>query len=157
MTSFEDIKKIARETAEVIADRSAVFARTTADKAKIMAKITMISADMAGDKETLRKLYQELGRQYYALAERNPIEELEPTLASLKAANDRLDAKKAEVDSLKANLKANSDGSIDADYEDVPDDEVDGGAEQANVEPECAESTVNTESAESTESTESKD
>ena len=105
MTNFDEFKKAAAETAEVVADKSIVFAKMVADKTKCVARIAVLRAEIASEKDLLRNDFKELGKAYYNAHKQDP----EPALAQLctdvSVAAERILAKRREIEQLKEQLK----------------------------------------------------
>ena len=103
---FEEIKRKALETAEIIADKSVEVAKVVAEKAKILAAKAKIMAEIAAEKETLRKNYTALGKLFYETYGDNPCEGLEQAVADIKLSVEKIDEKKAELEALKEEAEA---------------------------------------------------
>ena len=101
MTNFDEFKKAAAETAGTVADKSIVFARKVADKTKCVARIAVLRAEIASEKDLLRNDFKELGKAYYNHHKDDP----EPALAQLytdvSVAAERIAAKRKEIEQLK--------------------------------------------------------
>lgn len=65
MASLDDIRYRTEETAEHIAAKSVEIARSAADKAKLVARMSKLNADVITEKDALRRAYFELGKLYY--------------------------------------------------------------------------------------------
>ncbi|MDR0916348.1 MAG: hypothetical protein LBN02_04075 [Oscillospiraceae bacterium] len=66
MADFDKIFAKAKEIAEIVADASVELYRTAEEKTKLVARITKLKAEIAGEKVNIRKLYSEIGKKYYA-------------------------------------------------------------------------------------------
>lgn len=153
MTNFDEFKKAAAETAGTVADKSIVFARKVADKTKCVARIAVLRAEIAGEKDLLRNDFKELGKAYYNHHKDDP----EPALAQLctdvSVAAERIAAKRKEIEQLKEQLKEQAKDDVpqaaapaeDADSVpfnenepvDVPDADEPAGEAKAEQEPCC--------------------
>ena len=101
MSNFNGFKKMAKETMETIADRSAELYRIAEEKTKIIARRTKISAEIAVEKGSVRNLYKEIGKVYYALHRDTPEPSLKPLCAEIDEAIERINEKQQELDELK--------------------------------------------------------
>jgi uncharacterized small protein (DUF1192 family) len=114
VTNFDEFKKAAAETAEVVADKSIVFAKKVADKTKCVARIAVLRAEISSEKDLLRNNFKELGKVYYNAHKQDP----EPALAQLctdvSVTAERILAKRREIEQLKEQLK--DDEPEDASY-----------------------------------------
>ena len=102
MKSFDELKKIAADAAGTIADKSLIFAKKAADKTKTAAKIAKLSAEVAGEKESIKKNYAEIGRLYCEKYKDNPDEELAQAVSEVSISMAIIESKKAEIEELKA-------------------------------------------------------
>ena len=98
---FDEIKKKAAETAEVIADKSAEAAKVVAEKAKIFAAKAKLMAEIAGEKDDLRRGYQDLGKLYFEKYGDAPAEDLAQAVEAVKISAEKIESKTAELDALK--------------------------------------------------------
>lgn len=86
---FGEIKKKAAETAGVIADKTSTFAK----RAKI-------SAEIAAEKEHLKKAYQSVGQLYFEKYGNDPDPDFLQAVSEVSLSVEKIEAKKAELDEL---------------------------------------------------------
>jgi len=113
MKSFDELKKIAMGAAETIADKSYELYKVAEEKTKIAAKDARIRGEITRQKGTLKKLYAELGVQYFdSCAE--PPQELEQLFTEISATKDAIEALRSDLDILHCNEECSNE-----DYEDI--------------------------------------
>jgi hypothetical protein len=93
MSNFEEFKQKAKDTAETIADKSVEFYKFAEEKTKIIAKLTKLSTEIALQKNTVKKLYTDLGKKYYELYQEEPVEALKQTCEEITAALEIIEKK----------------------------------------------------------------
>lgn len=101
MSNFDEFKKVARDTAETIADKSVEFYKFAEEKTKIIAKITRLKTEIALEKNNIRKKYLEIGKKYYELYKDDPAEELKDFCVDITEATDRIELKKKQIEDIK--------------------------------------------------------
>jgi len=99
---FEDLKQRFSETAGAVLNKSADAAKIVAEKASALGKKAKLSAEMSMEKDTLRKTYQALGQLFFEKYGDDPCEGLEQAVAEVKLSLEKIAAKQAEIDALKA-------------------------------------------------------
>lgn len=102
MTNFDDFKQMAKDTMETIADKSIELYKIAEEKAKIVAKATKLSTEIALEKGTIRKLYREIGKKYYELHKSDPESDLSQMCTEITTAFELISVKHKEIDNLKA-------------------------------------------------------
>jgi uncharacterized small protein (DUF1192 family) len=123
MANFDELKEKAKATIGAIADVSVELYKVAGEKAKVLARITKLSAEIARERGGVRRLYGEIGSKYYKSHKDAPERELEQPVAEVTAALERIADKQKEIDILK------SAGNIsDAEYEAAERDAGDGEA-----------------------------
>ena len=105
MASFEELKKKARETAEVLADVSVELYKAAEEKAKVTAKKAKLNAEISAEKTAIKKLYLSIGANYYSIYKDSPMDTLAQACMEVTATIDRIEMKKAELEALKNNAK----------------------------------------------------
>lgn len=120
MLTFDELKDKVLATAGTVADKSIEVAKFAGDKAKIVAKITRLNAELAGEKETLRRTYQEMGKRYYELHRTAPEENMAQAVADAEHSLEKIEAKRQQISDLRTELRSSGD-----DYEDYMDDDID--------------------------------
>ena len=127
MYNFSQIKDKVTDTASKIADKSVVLAKATGEKAKIMGKITKLKAEIAMEKDASRKNFQAIGKHYYETNKQAPHPDVAQAVADVNLYQEKIAAKKTEVDALKKQLVEDFGASAEdlkADIEEV-DESVD--------------------------------
>ena len=89
-----------------------------ASQAKKLGNIAKLKSDNLAQKDTLRKAYQALGQQYYALHGSAPEEEMTELCAKIAAAMEAIGANNAQLAELKT-----KDGVVDVTVDVTVDDE----------------------------------
>ncbi len=115
MANFDEFKQKAKDTMEIIADRSVELYKIAEEKTKLFAKITKLGAEVALEKGTVRKLYREIGKKYYELHKPSPEESLAQTCSEVTASLERIAVKQKEIEELKNSI----DLGVNADAEDL--------------------------------------
>ena len=87
--------------------------RQGADRAKTYSRIARLTLDMNGQTEELRKVYTEIGKLYYEQAKDAPEGFFAPLFAQAGTLLDDLEAKEAELASLKESLTAEKDIEVE--------------------------------------------
>lgn len=115
MLNFDELKDKVLATAGTVAEKTAEFAKAAADKTVVLGKLTKLNTELAKERDTLRRTYAEIGRMYYEKHKDDAEEELQQAVADAEQSLKLLDAKKKQVDALKAEL---SESGVDySDYE----------------------------------------
>jgi hypothetical protein len=114
MANFDELKEKAKATIGAIADVSVELYKAAGEKAKILAKITMLSAEIARERSAIRRLYGEIGSKYYELHKSDAEEPLAHKTAAITQAYGVISDRQTEIDLLR------SSGNItQAEYEDA--------------------------------------
>jgi len=121
MLTFDELKDKVLATAGTVADKSIEMAKFAGDKAKLAAKIARLNAELAGERETLRRTYQEIGKRYYELHRTAPEENMAQAVADAEHSLEKIEAKRHQISDLKTELKFSGEDYMDDDIED-PDD-----------------------------------
>ena len=101
MANYDEIKKMAKEAFDTLADASVEAYKLAEERARILAKKAKLTAGIANERATIRRLKVELGGAYYMLNKDTPAEELKQLCDEITAAIDRIDEKKQELEDLK--------------------------------------------------------
>jgi hypothetical protein len=129
MANFEDLKEKAKATIGAIADVSVELYKVAGEKAKVLTRITKLSADIAREKGVVRRLYSEIGAKYYEARKDAPDAEFAQAVEEVTAALDRIADRQNEISILK------SAGDIsEAEYEAAERDASDGESTDDNAE-----------------------
>jgi len=106
MANYDELKKIAKETLDTIADASVDAYKVAEEKARILARKTKLRAGIVNEKATIRRLNVELGSSYYKLYKDNPAPEFEDLCEDISGAFERIALKEKEIEELKNNAAA---------------------------------------------------
>lgn len=90
------------ETVGTLADKGAVVARDIGARSTNLAKKTKLTAEIAAGKAGLGKIYEELGKQYFEKYGEDYDTDFTETVMKLKTAVANVEAKTAELETLKA-------------------------------------------------------
>lgn len=124
MLSFDELKDKVLATAGTVADKSVEMAKAAGDKAKIVAKITRLNTELAAEKETLRRTYQEMGKLYYEQHRTSPEESMAQAVADVEYSLEKLEMKRQQVSDLKTELKSTGEDYMDFEDEDGDTDDL---------------------------------
>ncbi|MDR2357272.1 MAG: hypothetical protein LBD92_04200 [Oscillospiraceae bacterium] len=102
MSNFNELKEKAKATVGAIADVSVELYKTAGEKAKLLAKITKLSAEIAREKSAVRRLYGEIGSLYYELHKSDPEARLASQVTDITDAFARIADRQTEIDILKS-------------------------------------------------------
>ncbi len=100
MAKFEEFVQRTAETAEVIVDKSAVFAKKAAEGAKSVARIAKLKVEIAAEREGIRKNYLKLGKLYYENHKESPEPEMEQAVADTVRGEDRIESLRDEINAI---------------------------------------------------------
>ena len=125
MLNFDELKDKVIAKAGTVADKSVEVAKVAADKTKILGKIAKLNTDMAKERDSLRKTYSEMGKMYYEKHKDNAEPEFQQACADVTQTLTILDAKRKQMDGLKAEL-GDFGGSCDFEYYDSEQDNTEG-------------------------------
>lgn len=133
MGTFDDLKKKALEAADTLADISVDLYKKAETKTKELARTAKLQSDIASDKTSIKKLYMQIGKTYYETHKLFPAEEFEQNCTEITTLFERIEARQAELDSMRAKNEADDDDDI-ADVEDLEDLEDDEDADNGEAE-----------------------
>ena len=102
MPNYEDLKKKAKDAIDTIADISAEAYKVAEEKARILARRAKLNAEITREKSIVRRLKAEIGATYYDLHKDAPEEALKQNCEDVTASLERIDAKRKEIEELKA-------------------------------------------------------
>lgn len=142
---FEDVKKKIVETADTVVEKTTTFvknvagkssdaAKNVAGKASGAAKKAKLNAQIAAEREGMKKKYIELGKLYFEKYSSNPDPDLEEPMTAIREALDRVAAHQAEIDALQetAPEAGAPEEEVEADHiVDEVEDTVEAAADQA--------------------------
>ena len=106
MANYDELKKIAKETLDTIADASVDAYKAAEEKARILARKTKLRAGIVNEKATIRRLSVELGSAYYNSYKDNPAPEFEDLCEDISGAYERIALKENEIEELKNSVGA---------------------------------------------------
>ena len=101
MANYDDIKKMAKDALETIADVSVEAYKVAEEKAKIFAKKARLNAEITREKTLVRRLKFDIGGAYYDLHKDDSEEALRENCEAITAALDSIAEKRAELEDLK--------------------------------------------------------
>jgi hypothetical protein len=131
MANFDEIKDKVKHVAGVIADVAVEGYKIAEEKSRVLARATKLSAENAVDKSTIKKLYAEIGKLYYAVYANTPDEDFAQSVAEITAAKERIVARLAEIESIKT--AGASGGAADEDaFDDAETEPLDDEDEESN-------------------------
>ena len=133
MTNFEDLKKKAKDAFDTITDVSVEAYKIAEEKAKLIAKSTVLSTEMSRERSYVRRLYLEIGRKYYEMHKDDPGEEFEQNCHAVTAALSRIAAKRNELEDLKKSGDLRDEDFDDVEFEPVPENDADSGSENTQT------------------------
>ncbi len=90
------------ETVGTLADKGAVVARDIGARSTNLAKKTKLTAEIAAQKAGLGKIYEDLGRAYFGKYGEDYDTDFTETVMKIKSAVASIDAKTAELETLRA-------------------------------------------------------
>ncbi|MEL4105891.1 hypothetical protein AAFA46_03470 [Oscillospiraceae bacterium WX1] len=102
MTNFDDLKQIAKDTMETIADKSVELYKIAEEKTKVLARTTKLTTEIALEKGNIRRFYRELGQLYFEQHGASPEPAFEPGCTAIAACLLVIAEKQKEIDDLKA-------------------------------------------------------
>jgi len=127
MANYDELKKIAKETLDTIADASVDAYKAAEEKARILARKTKLRAGIVNEKATIRRLSVELGSAYYNSYKDNPAPEFEDLCEDISGAYERIALKENEIEELKNSVGAAAEDAPAP--EQAPEQECDCGCE----------------------------
>ena len=109
------------------------MARLVAEKAEFLARKAKLKADIAGERGSLRRKYQELGKLYYNKYKGSLDPDFAQTETEIEMSLEKIASKQEELENLKAEAEA-----AHIDIDDEPDIQVDIEEEERDADDECA-------------------
>ena len=121
MANLDELKKKAKEALNTIADVSVEAYKVAEEKAKVVARRAKLNAEIAREKALIRRNYSEIGKAYYELRKDDAEEAFKQNCEDITASLDSIEAKRAEIEDLKAGKVVCCDGEeCDCDAETAP-------------------------------------
>lgn len=110
---FENLKQKITETANTVVEKTTAFAKdvagkssdaakSVAGKAQTLAKKTKLNAEIAGERESAKKMYMELGKLYYEKYAGQTDPDFAQPVTAIEESLARIAEKQAEIDALEA-------------------------------------------------------
>jgi len=101
MANYDDIKKMAKDAFDTIADVSVEAYRLAEEKARVFARKAKLNAGIANDRAVIRRLKTEIGGTYYKFYKDAPVEELKQLCDDITSALDRIADRQRELEELR--------------------------------------------------------
>ena len=102
MATIEDIKGAVLDTIGSVAGKARDLAGTVADRTKDVSRIAKLNMEIAGERDTIKKAYAEIGKLYYEIHRDTPDSVLVQLCDEVRMAEESIAAKEAEIEELKA-------------------------------------------------------
>ena len=100
MADFNDIRKLATEKAGEIAEKTKVVAKTAVDMTRTTAKTIRLKAEIAGERDAIKKNFAVLGEMFYNDSADNPPEGYEQIFAEITVSYGIIQSKEDEIEQL---------------------------------------------------------
>lgn len=108
---FENLKQKLTDAANTVADKTSAFAKTVAEKSSTVAKDVAgkasgaakkakLNAEIAAEREGMKKKYQELGKLYFEKYSSNPDPDFSEPMTAIQEALERVADKQTQIDAL---------------------------------------------------------
>ena len=110
---FESIKQKITETAGTVKDKTAAFAKDVAGKTQNAAKKAKLNAEIASERDGMKKNYIELGKLYFEKYSAAPDPDLAEPVTALCEALERVAEKQAQIDALDAEPEVEAEEEVD--------------------------------------------
>jgi len=101
MANIDDIKKMAKDAFDTLADVSVEAYKLAEEKARVFARKAKLNAGIANDRAIIRRIKTEIGGTYYKFYKDAPVEELKQLCDDITAALDRIADRQRELEELK--------------------------------------------------------
>lgn len=101
MAKFDEIKGAVIDTIGHVAEKTRDLAGTVADKAKDVSRIAKLNIEIAGEKETIKKAYTEIGKLYYETRKDDPDGFFAQLCEEITVSLGSITAKEAEIADIK--------------------------------------------------------
>jgi hypothetical protein len=120
MPNFEGLKQKVGETAEFVAGQAVNFAKGAGEKISYAAKLTRLKAEILGEREMIRRAYQQIGKLYVEHFADTPHDVMLAEVEKVSLAKQRIEVINEEIEKLKTESNA---PAADADvYDEEPED-----------------------------------
>jgi len=101
MANYDDIKKMAKDAFDTIADVSVEAYKAAEATARVFARKAKLNAGIANERATIRRLKTEIGGTYYKFYKDAPVEELKELCDSITDSLNRITDKQRELEELR--------------------------------------------------------
>ena len=119
MANFNELREKLLVKLGNAADNTKDFAEKAADKAKVSGKIAKLTMEIAGEKDSMKKTYIEIGKLYYDTHKDDPEGFFIQLCEEVSLAHQSITAKEAEIEELKTEKP----GDIEVDFEEIVSEE----------------------------------
>ena len=114
MAKIDELKKIAKEALDTIADVSVETYRLAEEKAKVLAKKAKLNTEIARERALIRRAKQNIGGVYYELHRDAPQEEMKLFCDQIAASIELIAANQRELEELKKAGSPYTDADVEA-------------------------------------------
>jgi len=121
MAHYDDLRKKAKDALDTLADVSVEAYKIAEEKAKVLAKRAKLTAAIANDRASVRRLKVEIGGTYYMLHKDAPEEALKQLCDEVTLALDGIAAKQRELEELRNCRSCDTDAEECCDTDEDPD------------------------------------
>ena len=101
MANYDDIRKKAKDALDTLADVSVEAYKLAEEKTRVLAKRAKLTAAIANERASVRRLKVEIGGTYYKLHKDAPDDELKQLCDEVTFALDSIAAKQRELEDLR--------------------------------------------------------
>lgn len=115
--NFGEFKKKAAQKAEELAGKSVAALNTAADKASVVAKKTKLNAEIAAEKEQMKKSYMALGQLYFEKYGENVDPDFAQIIAELNISAAKIEEKKDEIAKLNEEAELTEEAEVEVETE----------------------------------------
>lgn len=138
MAKFDEIKGAVIDTIGHVAEKTRDLAGTVADKAKDVSRIAKLNIEIAGEKDTIKKAYTEIGKLYYETRKDDPDGFFAQLCEEITVSLGSITAKEAEIADIKERGNI-TDDDIVVEFEEIVAEAENEAAESAAEEAPAAE------------------
>lgn len=101
MPNYEDLKKMAKDALDTIADVSVEAYKIAEEKARILAKRAILTTDITRERALIRRAKISIGDVYYNLHKDDPGEAFKQYCDNINDSLELIEAKQRELEELK--------------------------------------------------------
>jgi len=102
MANYDDFRKKAKDALDTLADVSVEAYKIAEEKARVLAKRAKLTAAIANEKASVRRLKVEIGGIYHKLYKDSPADELKELCDEITFALESIAAKQRELEDLRS-------------------------------------------------------